>query len=610
MAEALIAISTAAANWVTTTVFSAGAPAWLASAAGNVAFYGTAIGIPLAISVASRPDLPSPEGAQISFKQTRPPRRRVIGEARVGLAGTLLFEAVENNFYLAGALCEGPVAGFGQVWLHDDAVTLDGSGFVQMLPDKRYPDDRVQILTRTGLETETAYAELIDELPALWTEDHRGDRIASLAMIARHAKLENFPADFPNGRPEPSQVVRGVAYDWRDPAQDRDDPDSWGFCSNPIVGLVHDLWAYYGQDWDIRFAPVLDELTEEADYCDELVDKVGGTEPRYACGGVFDLVNAPADVIARYLATCDGFFARRGDGAFIIRAGRYYAPTVTLDETCITGLSVQRFVEDENAVNELIVSLASPAHDYNEVETDAWRDETDIAARGVVRSQPLSLSWVQSNGQARRLAKRRMSQLSAPIRGTIRTNLYGLRALGERYLRVQVPDLAVMANIVVEVTGVEIDIVQMTLTFSFLAADPNIDEWNPATEEGPGPTSGDRAGSDALTAPTVIGTPVAFYESTGAGGDGVRIRIVASGPDRPDLSWQVRWRVEGGVSWVEAGSADLDPGAGVTLETGFVPADTLVEIEAAYTTGGGSLSPWSETETVDTSVIVPPPPEP
>ena len=82
-----------------------------------------------------------------------------------------------------------------------------------------------------------------------------------------------------------------------------------------------------------------------------------------------------------------------------------------------------------------------------------------------------------------------------------------------------------------------------------------------------------------------------FTDSTG-GSEGVRLRITATGPSRDDLNWSARWRVVGSSSWVEGSYVDIDPGTPVLLETGFVAADDL-EIEVAYTTGGGGMSDWS-----------------
>src|SRR5690606_21483408 len=122
--------------------------------------------------------------------------------------------------------------------------------------------------------------------------------------------------------------------------------------------------------------------------------------------------------------------------------------------------------------------------DFSVVEAGAWRQEADIAATGRVRSEDLSLSWVFSRSQAMRLAKRKMSRLNPPRRGQVRTGIYGLNGLGERYIRVQNPELSSMADVVCEVMNVEIDFTSSQVVFDVIQADVDIDDWDPAEEEG------------------------------------------------------------------------------------------------------------------------------
>jgi hypothetical protein len=65
--------------------------------------------------------------------------------------------------------------------------------------------------------------------------------------------------------------------------------------------------------------------------------------------------------------------------------------------------------------------------------------------------------------------------------------------------------------------------------------------------------------------------------------------------------------VDGATSWVEGQFTDSASGSPVEMVTGFVPADVTLEVQIAYQTGGGTLSPWSATEevvTVSDDVII------
>lgn len=78
--------------------------------------------------------------------------------------------------------------------------------------------------------------------------------------------------------------------------------------------------------------------------------------------------------------------------------------------------------------------------------------------------------------------------------------------------------------------------------------------------------------------------------------------MTVDSPDRDDLTWYVHWRVDGASVWgPDEVSGDTDPGTAVSLQTGYVAADSLIEIEVAYLTGDGRFSDWSPAETVSTS---------
>lgn len=589
------------------------AAATIANIAYAAAYAGSVLAASAGAAYATRPDIPSPEAGKINLQQTTPVRTRGYGVCRRS-GSIMLNEASKNILHQVYAMNDGRVAAVGQLWLHDDRVTRgapDGIT-VQQLADGAYETNRVKVDFRLGADTETAYASPQTELPAgVWTSDHRGDGIFSMHVRQQNGKLEDFNKQFPNGPVNATVEAFHVAYDWRDGGQNRADPSTWEHTTNAVVIVVHELWAVRGFDWTARIAPRLAALTAAANACDASIPlKAGGTEVRYAAGGWYYVNNAPADVYAKMLEAMDGWMTFAGDGTLVLKVGQYESPTVTFDDSIITGYELQRFVEDESAVNQLLVSFTSPGHDYSPVETDPWRDEDDISARGVERDQTFFPSWVQSNGQARRLAKRRMSRLLAERRGTITTNLGGLKGLTERYIRLQSADLPSLDDLVVEVVNVEIDIAALTLTYTVVSADPNIDAWDPDTEEGDGPDGGDRVAGEALEAPTFDGVPTPFFEDNGTGGQGVRISATVLGPARDDLTWSIRWRVDGATAWVQSAAQDVDTGPDIVLETGFVPAETTIEVEVAYKTGGGILSPWSAAEEVDTSTsgVAPSPP--
>jgi len=156
----------------------------------------------------------------------------------------------------------------------------------------------------------------------------------------------------------------------------------------------------------------------------------------------------------------------------------------------------------------------------------------------------------------------------------------------------------------VEITAVTRNMAAGGVTFSWVAANPDIDDWNPAIDEGDPATVGDRVAAEPLDDPEVVSAAFFGDQNSSSGTKGARIRITASGPDRDDLTWYVRWRVVGAALW--GGSAeygDTDPGPAVILETDFVTIDTDVEVQVAYKVGDGRISEWSAAATVVTGSV-------
>lgn len=612
MPQLIPAAAAAVTNAIVGALGSAGFATTAASAAAiqagvyAVSYAGISVGVSVGLNALTRAQVPDPESGKQSRRQPRPERAVYMGGVSRGGGAYMLRETNGEHFGVVLAISDGRLASIPSIYLNDDLVTLDGSGFVLGGTDGRYGSgDLVQIKTRLGVPTETHYSEMTAKFSALWPTTARGDGIGSLMLLAKHRSKESFSKHFPNGEPIPTVVAQGVCYDWRQDstaggsgAQRRTDEATWQASANPIVWLVHHEWFRCGRSWARCIAPVLADLTSEADYCDVSVAKIGGTEPRYRFGGNYFAVTQPQARREAMLAACDGWLSTNGQGHLVIKAGRYVAPTFTLTGDYIDGYEWSAFSPDEEHINKLAISYTEPLKDYTETECDPWVNEADITATGQERSEPLTLTWVQSRSQARRLAKRKMSRLLCERRGQIVTGVYGLNAFGHRYIRIQNPELVSMADVVVEVMGIEFDPMSASVVLDVILADTNIDAWNPATEEGAGTSAASRPSPEALTAPT-ISTVTQFYEDNGSG-SGVRLTIVGGGPARDDLTWFARWRVAGSVSWAESQHTDSAAGSPVQLQTSFVPGDASLEVQIAYLTGGGSLSPWSATSTIAT----------
>jgi hypothetical protein len=577
-----------------------------------VGFAVTAAGLQsLAKVVGIGPKAPKPAQTETSIKSPNPDRVSAYGRIRLFLAYALYETAEDGTAVDVGAVHEGKIDAYEQFYLGDDKVTLTGST-VNTGADGRYKGGVINLYTTLGEATETAYAAVISLLGGIWTSSHRGDGVASLAMTSAPVKAKHYQDVYPNGLPpSPSAVIRAqLVYDWRDPGQDVDDPSTWAWSENVILHIAHYRLVREGKDWATHFAPTLSYWTAAANDADVAMPlKAGGTEPRYRSCLAHKHTDPHKDVLTALLSCCDGWMAPRSDGAIVIFSGRYYAPTVTIGPDEIVSYTYEDGIEDEESANEIALTYISAPHDFNAVETDAWRNEADIAARGRVNSISLA-NQVPSHAQARRLAKRYMAKLTAQQRGTVTTNTAGRVARGQRYIHLTIDEGNGYAPFdgPVEITQMTRNISTGGVTFVWVSTGPEIDDWNPAAEEGDPAPVGERVAGSELSAPTISSATPDFSDIGNSDSDGisggivtgVRINIGTTAPDRADLTWFARWSVGGGP-WSERECPDVTVFGAVSFTTEYVPYGTNVDIQIAYSYGDGRISAWSATETVDTS---------
>lgn len=581
---------------------------------------GTLTGNPILTSLgtfqlgqAFAPRIPKPKATVEALKSPTPPRVSAYGRVRLWWAW-ILYETASDGWAVdVGVFHDGRLDAIETYYIGDKPVTVLSGGWIQKGPAGEWGNnDSVRVGARLGLPTETAFAEVIAKLPSIWTSAHRGDGCATGFMLSKNVKAANYQTIYATGGPNNatlSIVARAQrVFDWRDPTQNAADPATWKWSENAVLHTVHYEMVRMNRSWSRHFLPTIAYATAAANDADiAMALKGGGTEPRYRSCVAHQHTDAHKDVLAHLLGCFDGWIAPRADGALVIRSGRYYAPTVTIGPDEILSYSLQEGVDEEAAINVIKLTYISALHDFSSVDTDDWTDEDDIAARGKVLSTTLE-NQVPSHSQGRRLGKREMSRINAAQRGTTTVNADGMRdILGERYIRQQIVEAGTrFQDAPVEITKLTRNLQTGGGTYEWVLADPNVDAWNAATEEGEPAPVGDRIAREPLAAPTITSITPAYGDNTAYGVPGVKLTIVAAGPTTDDLVWYVRTRVaDTGVAWLEQRYPDVDPGASVTLQTDFLP---LAEIEAqvAYSTGDGRISPWGEFGgTVDTGAILP-----
>lgn len=556
---------------------------------------------------------PRPDTTETGIKTPLAPRVDAFGISRLYGASILFETASEGTTVDVYAFCEGEADAVVGVYLNDDKVEVVNN-IVQRLPDKRYQSNYVHVGWTLGRPIETAFAAIVSRLPSIWTNDHRGDGVVTGYLTKSPESDKYFLETYPQGdNVQLSLVGRWKkVFDPRDPAQNPYDPATWKWSDNAALALIWYLMVRRSYDWNTRFAPQIPLLLAAINDCDVIMPlRAGGTEKRYRTALSYRLTDEPSAIIASMLACFDGWFALNDAGEVLLYSGRYYPPTMTLGPDLIASYTHASGTAVEDAINEVTVQYVSDQHDWKMVDAQSWRDEDAIARSGKEPNSADLNAAVPSFTQGRRLAKRMMARTNASDRMTITTTYAGSIIVGQRYINVDLREAgAVFYSGPVEITTPpERDMMTGGVTFDCVAIRPEIDAWNPATEDGEGAPIGNRYAPEPLETPTIVSASVQYSDvssgDNGIGGStsgsGARVLIDASGPDRADLTWYARYRVGTTGTWTEQQYPDTDPSAGVTLLTGYVPLVDNLQVEVAYSTGDGRISDWSDPTTVDTA---------
>ena len=560
--------------------------------------------IQYAIGELTRSDPTRPE-TFVTIKQTVPVRHFAYGRGRK--AGAFAFWESANGHTLdVIAFCHGRIAGNWQFWFHDDQIALLPDGETQQGENGRYGGP-VHVYHREGLPTETYYPEVAAK-SGVWTSSHRGDHTASAAVVCQMVSSEKMPRIYPNGQVETSAAADWLCvYDWRDPTQSRTDPATWKWSDNPIICWVHDEWArnaaYWGHPtrgplersladriWTRRFLPTLDILKEEADACDEIV---GGSK-RYTAFVWYMADTDRKSVREMFRRACDGWMVERGDGAYILRCGRWLVNPSPIDDSMLVEVSLRAGIAKSELINELQIRFTSWDHNHEIVDTTPWTDEASIAKRGR-KTDVLELPEVNTNGQARRVGKSAFSALNAQHRGSLTIDLDRApdSLFDYRFQRLQsVEGSSAFRDMVVEFGRPEINLLERTITVDFRSANPARYDWDAATEEGPGPAGTVRPPTEGTPVPALIGDPI-FSDNA--------IRFTLDGPlPSEGLTPVIRWWPSNNPAAVTTMESALYAGpdddfyiySGSII--GFPATVDGLTAQVAYRNAAGTLGPYSD----------------
>jgi hypothetical protein len=256
----------------------------------------------------------------------------VYGEVRKG--GTITYyetTGADNKFlHQVISLAGHEVDAIGDIYINDEVVTLDGSGFVTSSPW----NSKIRIKKLLGTANQAADPDLLAESNQINT-NFRGRGIAYI-----YVRFEYDQDVFANGLPLITAVVRGKkVYDPR--------TTSTAYSNNAALVVRDYLTSAYGlNDSDVDDTV----FSAAANISDENVSlSGGGTEDRYTINGVIKSAQSHGDVLQDFMTACAGSLFW-GAGKWKLVVGDYIAPTKTLTLDDLRGpisLSTRSNVRDQ-----------------------------------------------------------------------------------------------------------------------------------------------------------------------------------------------------------------------------------------------------------------------
>lgn len=553
---------------------------------------GLSIGASYLSSLIFKPQAPRPEDVQTSVKNSVAARQRHYG--RVKISGPWVFaDSVAAHFYKVIALGTGQLDEIEELWCDDNLVGVDVNGDATTTPyfTPGFPA-LLNIQTRLGLPTETAYADLTAAFPE-WDADHRGDGVASLLAHQPPVNQIFIAKLYPQLTQTTYRVVaRGsIIYDPITAA------NIW---TDNAAAVIRDYMTHadgMGLPLSLFATPQATAgWLAAANRAAELVDlKAGGMEPRYRLWGTYNFNERPADVLGRMLLSCDGRIIPTADGGITLDIGTWAEPTVVIDADMISGFDIRRGRDIRTTANTVAATYMSPNHDYQTIDADRWIDEDDVALRGEIVTDS-SFIMTPSHAQCRRLMKLAAYRAKPNWLGTVQCSLAGLAAFGERFIRLTYPPFGI--DEVMEVKDFRFNIsdggILSSVTIEFQSMPEAAYEWDPDTEEGTEPINEETVVDHTIPVVTnFAGTIVTTTTGTGT----TRYALLTFDNSTTDsLNPQIEGRAVGDSSW-RAIPVALD----ATSATSF-PLDDLVEYEfrARNVSATGRAGEWTDTLTLPT----------
>ncbi len=448
-----------------------------------------------------KPKVPKPEDGSYNLKQNVPAISFALGRVKKG--GDYVFlEQSGGVAHHITCFVAHRINRFVSHYLHDDKVTLDVDGGVISGTTYFNGTRNVRIVTRIGAAASNAYAQVVAAFPTIWTNDHRGDGLATIWMRVNTVSQKNHLTVFPNSMPEHSAVIEGaLLFDPRKANQHiPDQPQTWSYSENlalmrlwhlthPVGGKLT-LDDMYLPDW-INAANVSDE---------GVINRAGGIEPRYHGGFWFRANNEVTEVGRIIDQAAELVVFERPDGLVGVHPGHFVEPTIRLTRDDIISVNFDANERDSSTVLAVRGRYVDTTADYVTQDAAIYGNPYQ-ADDDSERTKTVDNAALQRHNHCQRLQKIALIRANAPRVSVLAHYEASEDVPYHRYVRVHLPPK--MEEAIVEITATpKVSLRNLTVEFSGIVVPSTLYSFVAAVEEGAPPATVDKIDPSGVPVPT------------------------------------------------------------------------------------------------------------
>lgn len=473
-------------------------PAMSAGLLGSIVLGVGAIGAQFLVGSLMGPKMPKldPGEYKSTFDTGNSSEIRAIG--RIRISGLKAFGNTEKyNRWRLICHVKGPIAAIEEHFIGGREVTVDSNGAVSSPPWSKKGGAWLYIKSKAGNGNEQSWPELMSAFPDLWTADHRVRGIAQslIQYISPGINEDKFLKLYQGGEPSYERVQRSeFIYDPRDSSQQRDNPATWKYSDNGVLGAAHILRTYPSLkstdlDWNV--------IGQEASKAETQVAAFGGNQPRCRAWGIWPSERPRGEVMDQVLRSIGAELVQTSNNKYAIKLiDDVRVPEITIRAKDIIDLqwksgpdSVERpnvcrikFYSQERNFEMSEIPLSKTPNLSTAVPLPWSRVQSEIDKVGE-QFFDVDLPFCPSSAQAQRIG-RRLFALSRADVGLVKTNMAGLATWGHTTANLELPDLDKTVAVAIGVPRVNDG--DGTVEIPFVVW-PDLSPWNVTRDEAPPP---------------------------------------------------------------------------------------------------------------------------